>query len=77
MKERTISMFAFTKAYAMDGWRLGYLAADKSMISALMKITTTEVTHVNTFVQMARWPRWPDRRPCSRTWSMTIVASAT
>jgi aspartate aminotransferase len=30
---------------------LGYLAADKSMIPALMKITTTEVTHVNTFVQ--------------------------
>jgi aspartate aminotransferase len=51
MKERTVSMFAFTKAYAMDGWRLGYLAADKSMIPALMKITTTEVTHVNTFVQ--------------------------
>ncbi len=51
MKERTVSMFAFTKAYAMDGWRLGYLAADKSMIPALMKITTTEVTHVNTFIQ--------------------------
>ncbi|MET3792447.1 pyridoxal phosphate-dependent aminotransferase [Aquamicrobium terrae] len=51
MKERTVSMFAFTKAYAMDGWRLGYLAADKSMIPALMKITATEVTHVNTFIQ--------------------------
>ncbi|WP_338528374.1 pyridoxal phosphate-dependent aminotransferase [Nitratireductor thuwali] len=51
MKERTVTMFAFTKAYAMDGWRLGYLAADKSMMPALMKITTTEVTHVNTFIQ--------------------------
>ncbi|WP_173931910.1 pyridoxal phosphate-dependent aminotransferase [Chelativorans sp. Marseille-P2723] len=51
MRERTVTMFAFTKAYAMDGWRLGYLAADKSMIPALMKITTTEVTHVNTFIQ--------------------------
>jgi len=51
MKERTVSMFAFTKAYAMDGWRLGYLAADKAMMPALMKITTTEVTHVNTFIQ--------------------------
>src|SRR5690606_30595374 len=40
-----------TKAYAMDGWRLGYLAADKSLIPALMKITATEVTHVNTFIQ--------------------------
>lgn len=51
MKERTISMFAFTKAYAMDGWRLGYLAADKAMMPALMKITASEVTHVNTFIQ--------------------------
>ncbi len=51
MKERTVTMFAFTKAYAMDGWRLGYIAADQSLIAALMKITTTEVTHVNTFIQ--------------------------
>lgn len=51
MKERTISMFAFTKAYAMDGWRLGYLAADKAMMPALMKVTASEVTHVNTFIQ--------------------------
>lgn len=51
MRERTISMFAFTKAYAMDGWRLGYLAADASLIPALMKITANEVTHVNTFIQ--------------------------
>lgn len=51
MRARTITMFAFTKAYAMDGWRLGWLAADESMIGALMKITTNEVTHVNTFIQ--------------------------
>lgn len=51
MKERTITMYAFTKAYAMDGWRLGYIAADQSLIGPMMKITTNEVTHVNTFVQ--------------------------
>ncbi len=51
MKERTISMFAFTKAYAMDGWRLGYIAADAALIGPLMKVTTTDVTHVNTFIQ--------------------------
>ncbi|KAJ02067.1 pyridoxal phosphate-dependent aminotransferase [Sulfitobacter mediterraneus] len=55
MKERTISMFAFTKAYAMDGWRLGYIAADQSLIGPMMKITTNEVTHVNTFVQHGAW----------------------
>src|SRR3546814_13657894 len=35
----------------MDGWRLGYSAADASLIPALMKITANEVTHVNTFIQ--------------------------
>lgn len=51
MKERTISMFAFTKAYAMDGWRLGYVAADAALLGPLLKITANEVTHVNTFIQ--------------------------
>lgn len=51
MRDRTITTFAFTKAYAMDGWRLGYLVADAAMIGPLLKITTNEVTHVNTFIQ--------------------------
>ena len=51
MKERTITMCAFTKSHAMDGWRLGYIAADAALIGPCMKITTNEVTHVNTFVQ--------------------------
>lgn len=51
MRERTISMFAFTKAYAMDGWRLGYIAADANLIGPCMKIHTNEVTHVNSFIQ--------------------------
>ncbi|HEY2679472.1 MAG TPA: aminotransferase class I/II-fold pyridoxal phosphate-dependent enzyme, partial [Steroidobacteraceae bacterium] len=51
MAERTVSMFAFTKAYAMDGWRLGYAVAPKAMMKGLAKVFTSEVTHVNTFVQ--------------------------
>ncbi len=51
MKERTITMCAFTKSHAMDGWRLGYIAADAALIGPCMKMTTSEVTHVNTFVQ--------------------------
>lgn len=51
MAERTISLFAFTKAYAMDGWRLGYLVADPRFIPAIMKITMNDVSHVNTFIQ--------------------------
>lgn len=51
MRERTVSLFAFTKAYAMDGWRLGYAAADAAILSAMFKITASAVTHVNTFIQ--------------------------
>jgi aspartate aminotransferase len=51
MHDRTISMFALTKAFAMDGWRLGYLAAPSWLMPALLKITANDVTHVNTFVQ--------------------------
>ena len=51
MDERTISLFAFTKSYAMDGWRLGYMVAPAAAMDALLKITANDVTHVNTFIQ--------------------------
>lgn len=51
MAERTISLYAFTKAYAMDGWRLGYATASPDLIAAMFKIAVNEVTHVNTFIQ--------------------------
>lgn len=51
MAERTVSLFAFTKSYAMDGWRIGYMAAPDWAVGALLKITANDVTHVNTFVQ--------------------------
>lgn len=51
MAERTFSAFAFTKSYAMDGWRIGYLAAPDWAMAALLKVTANDVTHVNTFIQ--------------------------
>jgi aspartate aminotransferase len=51
MAERTISLYAFTKSYAMDGWRLGYATAASDILSAMLKVTANDVTHVNTFAQ--------------------------
>lgn len=51
MSERTISLYAFTKSYAMDGWRLGYATAAPDILGAMMKVTANDVTHVNTFAQ--------------------------
>jgi aminotransferase len=38
MKDRTILLNGFSKAYAMTGWRLGYAAGNKEIIEAMMKI---------------------------------------
>ena len=51
MKERTIVIGSFSKTYAMDGWRVGYLIAPKGIISGAMKIHQHTLTCVNTFVQ--------------------------
>ncbi len=38
MKERTILLDGFSKAYAMTGWRLGYAASGREVIAAMTKI---------------------------------------
>ena len=38
MKERTILINGFSKAYAMTGWRLGYACGPKEIIQQMTKI---------------------------------------
>lgn len=38
IKDRTIVLSGFSKAFAMTGWRLGYIAAPESLISLSLKI---------------------------------------
>ena len=38
MKERTVYVNGFSKAYAMTGWRLGYVAAPKPLMQQMLKI---------------------------------------
>jgi aminotransferase len=38
MKERTILLGGFSKAYAMTGWRVGWLCAPSDVLEAMMKI---------------------------------------
>ena len=51
MAARTVTCGAFTKSFAMDGWRLGWAVAAPEIIKAMGTVTANEVTHVNTFVQ--------------------------
>jgi aminotransferase len=38
MRERTILMGGFSKAYAMTGWRIGYVAAPAGILEGMLKI---------------------------------------
>lgn len=38
MKQRTIVLNGFSKAFAMTGWRIGYAAGDPELIGAMVKI---------------------------------------
>lgn len=49
MLDRTITINGFSKAYAMTGWRLGYLAAPLDVIPAMDKVMQHSVGCVNTF----------------------------
>lgn len=51
MWERTITVSAFTKAYAMDGWRVGYAVAPSEVIRQLKFVTMNDTTHPCVFAQ--------------------------
>lgn len=38
MRERTIVVNGFSKSYSMTGWRLGYLAAPRELMSSMLKV---------------------------------------
>lgn len=53
MNERTITINGFSKAYAMTGWRLGYLAAPSELIQQAGKLHSHSVSSATHFVQYA------------------------
>jgi aminotransferase len=53
MKESTILLGGFSKAYAMTGWRIGYAAASKEVIAAMFKIHQYTIMCAPTMGQVA------------------------
>jgi len=64
MKERTIIIGSFSKTYAMDGWRIGYLIAPKKVISGAIKMHQHTLTCVNTFAQYGAKVALTDSQEC-------------
>jgi aspartate aminotransferase len=47
--ERTITFNGFSKAYAMTGWRLGYMAGPKVFMNEIAKVQSHSITHATSF----------------------------
>lgn len=53
MRERTIVLNGFSKAFAMTGWRLGYVAAPKPFLDIMLKIHQYAIMCASTLSQYA------------------------
>ena len=53
MKNRTILMGGFSKAYAMTGWRIGWLAAPPAIVEGILKIHQYTIMTAPTIAQDA------------------------
>lgn len=53
MRERTVLLDGFSKAYAMTGWRIGYVAAPKYILEAMVKIHQYTIMCAGTAAQEA------------------------
>jgi aspartate/methionine/tyrosine aminotransferase len=66
MKERTLIIGSFSKTYAMDGWRIGYLIAPRELISQALKLHQHIVSCPNTFVQVGAQAALTASQDCVR-----------
>lgn len=53
MKENTVLLGGFSKAYAMTGWRIGYAASSRDIIAAMTKIHQYTIMCAPTMAQVA------------------------
>jgi len=53
MEDKTVTINGFSKAYAMTGWRLGYLTGPKETMKWVTRLLSHSVSQATTFVQRA------------------------
>lgn len=53
MRERTVLLNGFSKAYAMTGWRIGYAAAPQPILDAMLKVHQYAIMCASTMSQAA------------------------
>ncbi len=66
MADSTITVFAFSKTYAMTGWRVGYAVGPKAIIGEMTKIQEFYVTCAPTVCQRAALAALEGDQSCVR-----------
>ena len=51
VRDRTVTVNGFSKAYAMTGWRIGYICGPKEVISQMPKLQENVVSCISAFIQ--------------------------
>jgi len=64
MKDHTITVNAFSKTYAMTGWRLGFATATKDIIEQMTKLNLYSSTCANSITQRAGIPALEGLQDC-------------
>lgn len=52
-RDQTISIFSFSKSYAMAGWRIGYATANEEIIREMQKLQEHSTAHPSSISQKA------------------------
>jgi aminotransferase len=63
MKDRTVTIGGFSKAYAMTGWRIGYVCAPRDLLEAILKIHQYGIMSAPTTAQDAALVALTDAEP--------------
>jgi aminotransferase len=66
MAERTLTVNGFSKAYSMTGWRLGYVAARKTLIDSLIRVHQYSATCATSFAQKGAVAAYRASQDCVR-----------
>ncbi len=64
LPDRTLISSGFAKAYAMTGWRVGYLVGDRGVIKATAKLQSHSTSNVCTFAQYGALHALIDSQDC-------------
>jgi aspartate/methionine/tyrosine aminotransferase len=66
MAERTLTANGFSKTYSMTGWRLGYIAARKHFVDAMIRVHQYSATSATSFAQAGGLAAYRGSQECVR-----------